>query len=109
MIYIITSSKTGKGEWNGIEPGTPLFVKVSNKGIDNQPILGFSSIELGERYLKLKNIPLAENQVVPVEEGISEKYKSTRIVFFENEKQLIDMETDPEGYDYEKRIYKNAL
>tara|TARA_R110002167_G_scaffold317823_1_gene523439 strand:+ start:243 stop:572 length:330 start_codon:yes stop_codon:yes gene_type:complete len=109
MIYIVISGKTEKDESNGIEPGTPLFVKISGGGIGNQPILGFSSIELGEKYLKLKNIPLGSYQLVSIEEGLSVKYKDARVVLFTNEEQLLDVEKDSEGYDYEKRIYTNAL
>ena len=109
MIYVITSRRIEIGQSVQIDKGIPLHIKVPTRDLDDQPYLGFNSKNLGEKYLEIKNIPTEHLCVVPIDDGLNEEYKSRAILIIENENQIMEMEKDTEGYDYESQIRKNAL
>ena len=109
MIFAITSRKSSKDGSLLIKPGVPILIKVPRRGLEDQPYLGFTTKELGEKFLELKNISSSDYCVVSVGEGLSVEYQNREILLFDNESQIIQMEKDTEGYDYECQIYKNAL
>jgi hypothetical protein len=109
MIYVITSRRIEIGKSIQLDKGVPLHIKVPTRDLEDQPYLGFTSKNLGEKYLELKNIPKKDLCVVPVDDGLNEEYKNRAILIFENEKQINEMEKDVEGYDYESQIHENAL
>jgi hypothetical protein len=109
MIYVITSRRIEIGKSIQIDKGVPLHIKVPTRGLEEQPYLGFTSRNLGEKYLELKDIPTEDLCVVTIDDGLNEEYKNRAMLIFENEKQIIEMENDIEGYDYESQIHENAL
>ncbi len=109
MIYVITSRRIEIEKSIQIDKRVPLHIKVPTRDLENQPYLGFTSKYLGEKYLELKNIPKENLRVVPIIDGLNEKYKNRVILIFENEKQIVEMMKDTEGYDYESQIHENAL
>ncbi|MBT8370254.1 MAG: hypothetical protein KJO34_04785 [Deltaproteobacteria bacterium] len=92
-----------------ISIGGPFRIKVPKASSDDQPYIGFSSQELGEAYLKIKNFPADDFYIVPIETLLDEEQRKHPILIYENEKQIHDVEKDSEGYDYESLIHQNAL
>ena len=107
MIYVITSRRVEIGKSVQIDKGVPLHIKVPTRDLDDQPYLGFTSKNLGEKYLEIKNIPTEDLCIVPIDDGLNEEYKSRAILVIENESQIVEMDT--EGYDYESQIRENTL
>jgi hypothetical protein len=109
MIYVITSRRIDIGKSIQIDKGVPLHIKVPSRDLEGQPYLGFISKELGEKYLEFKKIPTENLGVVPIDDGLNEEYRNRPILIFENENQIIEMEKDTEGYDYDSQIHENAF
>jgi len=107
MIYVITSRRIEIEKSIQIDNGAPLHIKVPTRDLDDQPFLGFTSKNLGEKYLEVKNIPTEDLCVVSMDDGLNEEYLNRAILVIENENQIMEMDT--EGYDYESHIRKNAL
>lgn len=108
MIYLLVSR--GR-ENNGPEKraaGTPLRIEVSSRDAENQPILGFETITLAEKFLDRKKIPRDEYRFILKDRGLSDDYNNQPILLVENESQVDEMERDADGYDYESHIFKNA-
>ncbi|MDH3856571.1 MAG: hypothetical protein OEV07_01135 [Gammaproteobacteria bacterium] len=59
--------------------------------------------------MELKKISNDDLYILPVDEGLNEAYRNRVKFIFENETQLIEVEKDTEGYDYESQIHENAL
>ena len=108
MIYLIVSRSSKVGDKVSVEAETPLHIKVP-KIDDEDPIIGFESLALAQLFLDRRNIPSNDYKFILKGSGLSERYDNKRIFLVKNESQLDDMERDPEGYDYEKDILKNAL
>ena len=108
MIYVITSRRIEIEKSIQIDGGVPLHIKVPTRDLEDQPYLGFTSKNLGEKYLEIKNIPKEDLCVVPIDDGLNEEYINRAILIFENENQIVEMAKDAEGYDYESQIHENA-
>lgn len=109
MIYLIVSrSRETSGSEKG-EAGTPLHIKVSGKDGENQPVIGFVTIALAEKYLDREKIPREDYKFLLKDRKLSDDYNNQAIFLVENESQLDEMEDDAEGYDYKNHIYKKAL
>jgi hypothetical protein len=108
MIYLIVSR--GKNSSGSIEceAGTPLHVNISGRDVESQPIIGFTTIALAEKYLDRKNIPKDEYKFILKDRRVSNEYHQHPILLVENESQMDEMEKDEEAYDYEGHIFKNA-
>lgn len=109
MIYLIVSRSTEIGDKVSIEAGTPIHIKVPKAEDNEQLIVGFDSLALAQKYLARRNVTSNEYKFVLKGSGLSEKFDGKRIFVVKNESQLDDMERDPEGYDYENDILRNAL
>ncbi len=109
MTYAITSRRTENEGPLLPKAGVPIHIKVPGRENQDQPFVGFATRELGEQFLSIKNLPSEDYCVVAIEEGIDTEYHNNAILIFENERQLIDMEKDREGYDYENHIHRSAL
>ncbi len=109
MIYIATSNRKEIAEDIALEADVSLHIKVPSRGLDDQPLLGFASQKLAKEYLEYKNIPTDEYSVLPLDEAISDEYKSKPVLVFENWEQIENVDRNPERYDYEKLIYENDL
>ena len=109
MIYTITSRRTEIGGTEKISIEGPFHIKVSNRDIEDQPLLGFSSKVLGEAYMRMKSFSEEEYQIVPLNDVLNENNKSKPILVYENEEQILDVEKNSEEYDYESLIRENAL
>ncbi len=109
MIYLLVSRGKEIDGSEIIEAGTPLHIKISDKEVENLPIIGFVTISLAEKFLDRKNIPRDEYRFILKDRGMGEDYNSQPIFLIENETQMDEMEGDAEGFDYEKHIFKNAL
>ena len=108
MIYLIVSRARGNSGSEKGEAGTPLHIKVSGRDGENQPIIGFVTIALAQKYLERKNIAGDEYKFLLKDRGLSDDYNNQPIFLVENESQVDEMEKDAEGYDYESHIFKNA-
>ncbi len=108
MIYLLVSRGREIDDAEKVEAGTPLQLKVSSGNDENQPILGFATIALAEKYLDRNNISRDEYRFILKDRGLSEVYNSQPIILVENESQVDEMVKDVEGYDYERHIFKNA-
>ena len=109
MIYLLVSRGREIDGAEKTETGTPLHIKVSSRDSENQPIIGFVTIALAEKYLERKNIPMDEYKFLLKDRGLSDDYNNQPIFLVENESQVDEIEEDAEGYDYESHIFKNAL
>jgi hypothetical protein len=109
MIYLIVSRSTEIGDKVSIEAETPIHIKVPKTEDNEHLIVGFDSLALAQKFLDRRNIPPNEYKFVLKGRGLTEKFDGKRIFLVKNESQLDDMERDPEGYDYENDILKNAL
>ena len=109
MIYLIVSRNTEIGDKVSIEAGTPIHIKVSKTEDNEHLIVGFDSLTLAQKFLNRRNVSSNEYKFILKGSGLSEKFDGKRIFLVKNESQLDDMERDPEGYDYENDILKNAL
>ena len=109
MIYTIIMRKRELGGDENISIGGPFRIKVPKLAPDDQPYIGFSSQELGEAYLRIKNFPVDGFYIVPIESLLDEEQRKEPILIYETEKQIHDVEEEGEGYDYESLIHQNAL
>ena len=109
MTYAITSTRTENEGSLLPKAGVPIHIKVPGRESQDQPFVGFATRELGEKFLSIKNLPSENYCVVVMEEGIDSEYHNNAILIIENERQLIEMENNGEGYDYEKHIHRTAL
>lgn len=109
MIYTIIMRKSEFGGDANISIGGPFRIKVPKLALDDQPYIGFSSLELGEAYLRIKNFPSDNFHIEPIESLLDEEQRKKLILIFENEKQIHDVEKNGEVYDYESLIHRNAL
>ncbi len=109
MIYTITSIVTEIGDSEKISIKGPLHIKVPNRDIEDQPLLGFSSKELGEAFMGFRNYSSEEYSVVPLKTLLNENNKNKSVLVYENEQQFIDVQKNSEEYDYESLIHQNAL
>ena len=108
MIYLLVSRGRGIDGPEKHAAGTPLHIKVFSRDVENQPILGFVTIALAEKFLERKNIPRDEYRFILKDRGLSDDYNNQPIFLVENESQVDEMERDAEGYDYESHIFKNG-
>jgi hypothetical protein len=104
MIWTIVSRWTHTRESINQTIGTPLYIKVPQRNFKEQPILGFRSFELGCEYMKTKNIPQQDYEVVSVQSGIASELQNKPIFVFQSIEQIGEIDEDTEGYDYEKFI-----
>lgn len=109
MIYLLVSRGVEIEGSEIVEAGTPLHIKASSRDVENQPIIGFVTIALAEKFLARKNIPRDEYRFILKDRGLSEDYNNRPIFLVENESQVDEMDRDAEGYDYESHIFKNTL
>jgi hypothetical protein len=109
MIYSITSRKAETDGEIKISIKGPYRVKVPGRAPEDHPYIGFASQELGETYMKIKNIPAEEFFIVPFDSLLDEERRKGSILIYENEKQILDVEKNSEGYDYESLIRQHAL
>jgi len=109
MIYVITSKRIDIGKTIQLDRGVPLHIRIPTIDLEDQPYLGFISKDLGEKYLEIKNIPTEDLSVVPIDDGLNEEYKNRAILIIKNESQILEMEKDSAGYDYESHIQDRAL
>ena len=105
MIYTITSKITEIGETEKIFIEGPFHIKLPDRDIENQPLLGFSSEKLGEAFMRFRNYSAEEYSVVPLKNLLNEKNRNMPVLVYENEQQFLDVEKNPEGYDYESLIH----
>ena len=108
MIYLLVSRGREIDGAKKVEAGTPLQLKVSSSNDEDQPILGFATIALAEKYMDRSNISRDEYRFILKDRGLSDVYNSQSIILVENESQVDEMVKDVEGYDYEKYIFKKA-
>jgi broad specificity polyphosphatase/5'/3'-nucleotidase SurE len=108
MIYLLVSRSRQTDGSKEIEAGTPLNINIPSRDIENQPIIGFVSIALAEKYLERKNISRDEYRFILKDRGQSDDYHDQPIFLVENEAQVKEMESNSEQYDYESHIFKNA-
>jgi len=109
MIYVIKSRIPGIDDPLATLSEEPLHIKVSTRDLDNQPFIGFATEELGETFLNLKSY-LDENYfVVPLGKKIYERYKNRPYIYFENEHQILEVQKNAQGYNYEILIRQNDL
>ena len=106
MIYTIIMRKTELGGDEGISIGGPFRIKLPKLPPEDQPYIGFSSQDLGEEYLRIKNFPADDFFIVPIDSVLGKDRKKEAILVFETEKQILDVEKDSEGYDYASLIHK---
>lgn len=104
MIWTIVSRWTHARESINQTIGSPLYIKVPKRNLEQQPILGFKSYELGCEYIKKKNIPQQDYEVVSVQSGIASENQNRPIFVFESIEQISEIDEDTEGFDYEKFI-----
>ena len=109
MIYTITSRRTEIGDKEKISIEGPFHVKVPGRDIEDHPLLGFTSKELGGAFMKMKSFSTAEFRIVPLDDLLNENNKTKSILVYENEQQILDVEKNSEGYDYESLIRQNTL
>ena len=109
MIYLLVSRSIKIDDSVRIETGTPLHIKVPGKNDEEQPIIGFETISLADKFLARKNISRGEYMLILKDRRLSDYYKDQAIFLIENEPQLDEIEKNAEGYDYESHIFKNAL
>jgi hypothetical protein len=108
MIYLLVSRGSEIDGSKKIEAGTPLHIRVPGRDEETQPIIGFDSITLAEKYLERKKIARDEYRFILKDRGLSDDYKNQSIFLIENESQLDEIDNDEEGYDFESHIFKNA-
>jgi hypothetical protein len=108
MIYLLVSRGRENDGSEKRPAGTPLHIKVPSRDAENQPILGFETITLAEKFLERKKIPRDEYRFILKDRGLSDDYNNQSILLVENESQVDEMERDADGYDYESHIFKNA-
>ena len=101
MIHVIISSRP--------DLEFPLCIKVPSRPLNSQPYLGFVSKEIGEAFLKIRNIEDNSCYVAPVTDVLDKDSIANEILVFETEQQIIDSGIDTEGFDYESLIQKYAL
>ena len=109
MIYTITQRYTESGEDKQISIERQFRIKVPGRSAKDDPYLGFASIDIGEAFMKFKNMSLKEFQVVPILDVLDEEQRQNPVLVYENEKQIMEAENDTEGYDYESLIRHHAL
>ena len=91
-----------------IEPGIPLHIKVPDRNSENQPYIGFTTIELAKKFMEIKGFSGNDFKVVSVEEGSNAAFQKQAMLKFDTEAQITAMEKDIEGYDYESQIHASA-
>ena len=109
MAYFITQNKSKAGESIQMIPGTPLHIKVPSRDFDAQPFLSFASKELAEKFMEIRSISIEEFRVASIHNELASNYKENAAVLFENENQILEMNENAEGYDYESLIHQYAF
>jgi hypothetical protein len=109
MIYLLVSRGRKTDGSVKIEAGTPLHLKVSGSDNMENPIIGFDTLALANDFLDRKKIPKDDYKLILKGDGLGDNYENHPIFLVKNKSQLDEMESDAEGYDYQKYIYKNAL
>lgn len=64
MIYLLVSRGSEVDGSEIVEAGTPLHIKVSSRDVENQPVIGFVTIALAEKFLERKKITREEYRFI---------------------------------------------
>ena len=97
MIFLISSTRT--------DLGGPILIRYSPNGIQLDPYLGFVSMELGVAYLKYKNWRGDSFYLASIDDLKSEIDESKKIFLIQNEKQILEIDADPDGYEYDRNFF----
>jgi hypothetical protein len=108
MFYLLISRGRVTDGSGKDETGTPLHIQIPGRDAENQPVMGFVTIELAESYLARKKIPRDEYRFVLKDRALSDDYNKEPIFLVESKSQADEMENDEEGYDYERHIFRHA-
>ena len=96
MIFLMVSTEAD------FEP--LVRVMIPSRTMEAQPYLAFSSLDVGQFFLRARDIDDEKYSVTSIVEATKHLAANSEFLVFRSGQQILDSISDPEGYDYESLI-----
>ncbi len=96
MIFLMVSTEAD------FEP--LVRVKIPSRTMEAQPYLAFSSLDVGQFFLRVRDIDDEQYSVTSIVDATKHLTANCDFLVFRSGQQILDSIADPEGYDYESLI-----